>query len=443
MLKYHSDSMAKRKKRTQMEIKLDIELTSGQKEVYDYAHQDDIRQIVMCFSRQCGKTVIAEVLMLEWLCKYKTYNAYISPTFQLGRKVFSEMVKLLENTKIIKKANASTLTIETIFESTLQFFSVEGYTAIRGHTIKGLLVLDEAAYYPTILPNGETIWGNIVLPLLKSYWTRNKTLIISTPCGKQGFFYEYYQKALNGRQGIVQVTRTIYDDKLITSEQIQDIRDSIPSLAFQQEFECKFLDNALTFFSGFEKCFKEMTFNENSKTYIGIDPSGQGEDECIVTKLNEHSQVKQYVIKGSFDEKYKQIADIINSTRQLENCLVEINGLGHPMFNEIRKQVKRKFKVNEFSTTNASKERIISNLATLIEQEKITFDKNDTSLFSQFSTFQATYTKNKHLQLQARQGYHDDRVLSLAMAVEAMNTTTNITSKSNFGFGLSKDTFIG
>lgn len=348
---------------------------------------------------------------------------------------------MLEPSGIIKKANASTLTIESVFNSTLQFFSVEGYQGIRGNTISGVLVLDECAYYPDILPNGEHIWSNILYPTTKA--KQPKVLVISTPCGKNGLFYWFYKRAISEKKNMSAITASIFDDQLVTEEQIEEIRESMPELAFRQEFMVEFLDNALTFFTGFEKCFKETTFNENAKTYIGIDPSGQGEDECILTKLNEHNQVKQYTIKGSFDDKYKQIATIINGTRQLENCLMEINGLGAPMFNEVRKQVARKFKLNEFSTSNTSKERIISNLATLIEQGKIEFDKNDSELFSQFSTFQASYTKNKHLQLQARNGYHDDRIMSLAIALEAKNTTSSITAKSNFGFGLSKNSFIG
>lgn len=422
-------------------LTFDIELTKKQKEAYEIFHKVECRYLICKWSRQSGKSVFAEIILIEYLCKSQTFNAYISPTFALGRKVYSELIKMLEPTGLIKKANASTLTIESVYESTLQFFSVEGHQAIRGNTVSGVLILDEAAYYQDVLPNGELIWSNVIYPITKA--RKPKVLIISTPFGKQGLFYNFYQRGLLGKKGYFIMSATIYDDSLITEEEIDEIRSSMPTLAFQQEFMVEFLDNALTFFNGFEKCFKESDFNENMKTYIGIDPSGQGEDECILTKINEQNQVRQYVIKGSFDDKYKQIADIINSTRQLENCLVETNGLGAPMFNEIRKKVRRKFKVNEFSTTNTSKERIISNLATLIEQEKMSFDKNDTALFSQFSTFQASYTKNKHLQLQARQGYHDDRIMSLAIALEARNTTSSITSKSNFGFGLSKDTFIG
>lgn len=421
-----------------MELNFDIKLSSGQKEVYDYIHNKNTRFIVMRFSRQCGKTVIAEILLIEYLCKKNTYNAYISPTYQLGRKVYNEITKLLEGTNIIKKANATTLTIESIYGSTIQFFSVEGYTAIRGTTIKGLLVLDECAYYPEVLPNGETIWGNIVMPITKAHNKTNKTLLISTPCGKQGFYYDFYNRALLKEDGIVEVSRTIYDDKLVSKEQIEEIKRSIPKMAFEQEFECKFLDNAITFFSGFEKCFTDKyQYNDNTHQYIGLDPSGNGNDDTILTKINDQLQVKQYLIRGTFDSKYQQIADIINNTPYLDNVLVEINGLGAPFYNELIKSIKRKNKVKEWTTTNTSKEKILSNLATDIQQRRISFNKEDTELFSQFGTFIGTYTKNRHLKLEAKLGFHDDRIMSLAIALEAKNTTKKY-DRTNFRFTQSR-----
>lgn len=425
-----------------MELNFDIKLSSGQKEVYDYCHDKETRYIVLRFSRQCGKTVIAEILLIEYLCRKNTYNAYISPTFQLGRKVFSEITKLLEGTNIIKKQNASTLTIESIYGSTIQFFSVEGYTAIRGTTINGLLVLDECAYYPDILSNGEHIFGNVVMPITKAHYKTNKILLISTPCGKQGFYYEYFNKALNNEEGIKQVTRTIYDDKLVTEKQINDIKQSIPKLAFEQEFECKFLDNALTFFTNFESCFKDnYQYDNNIKQYIGIDPSGNGNDECILTKVNDKYQVKQYKIKGNFDDKYQQISDIINTTYYLEGVYCEINGLGAPFYNELQKMVKRKSLLHEFSTTNSSKQDILSNLATLIQQNKITFNSEDTELYSQFSTFIGSYTKNHNLKLEAKSGFHDDRVLSLGIALKAKSDIKPFT-RNNYDFSISKGKYF-
>ena len=118
-----------------MELKLDITLTSKQKEIWDAMHSRGVQIVVCPMSRQIGKTVIAEVLLLEKLFKEKTISAYISPSFSQGRKFFSEITELLQGSNVSYKANASTLSIQVDGAGKLQFFSMESPTAIRGYTV--------------------------------------------------------------------------------------------------------------------------------------------------------------------------------------------------------------------------------------------------------------------------------------------------------------------
>lgn len=398
-----------------MKVNFKIKLTNGQEEAYRLAHEKDTKQLVLVWSRQSGKSVFAEIMLIENLLKKNKFSAYISPTFQLGRKVYKEIVNLLDGKGIIKKANSSTLTIETITNSTLQFYSVESYTAIRGTTVNGVLICDEAAYYPDVLPNGENIWGNVIMPITKA--RQPLTILISTPCGKQGFFYDFYLRALNGEDGIKYLERTIYDDNLVDKEQIEEIKRSIPPKAFEQEFMCKFLDSSLTFFQGFENCFvKDMQYS-GTKEWIGVDLSGDGTDETIVTKVNDNNQVIQYKIEGTLDQKYRKIADIINQTNPVASY-IENNGLGAPMINEIKKLVKRKSNIYEWNTSNSSKEEIISYLAVKVANKELYF--NDSELYSQFGTFICKISKTKKLTFAAQEGKKDDRVMSLAIALRCM-----------------------
>lgn len=139
-------------------------------------------------------------MLIEYLFKKNTYNVYISPTFQLGRKVYTEITKMLEGKGVIKKANASTLTIETIYGSTLQCHSIEAYTSIRGTTVSGILVMDECAYYPDLLPNGEEPFSNVIYPIIKA--RKPKVLCISTPRGKRGMYWQLYLRAVEGEKDI-------------------------------------------------------------------------------------------------------------------------------------------------------------------------------------------------------------------------------------------------
>ena len=396
-------------------VRFNIELTKSQKAAYDLIHRPDIRYLVLRFSRQSGKTVLCECLLMEYLFKKFSFNVYISPTFQLGRKVFSEITRILEPTGIIKKANASTLTIETIYSSTLQFFSMEAYTSIRGNTCNGICILDECGYYPDILPNGEEPWGNVIMPITKA--RKPKVVFVSTPRGKRGILWDAYLKAKEGVKGYAELSKTIYEDGLVTEEEIEHIRATSSDLAFRQEFLVEFLDSSLTFFNGYENCFTDYKFKDNEKIWIGVDLSANGEDATVVSLINESMQVKQYVISGPLDVKYKKIAEIIDNTHNLVGCYLENNGVGTPMIAEIRKLSKNKNKLYEWTTTNSSKEEIVSELAVKIANKEIYLNKEDGGLFSELGNFIVKYSKGGKMQFEAKSGKHDDRVLSLCIAL--------------------------
>lgn len=378
-----------------------------------------------------GKTVLAEIMLIEYLFKPNTFNAYVSPSFQLGRKVYAEITKMLEGKGVIKKANASTLTIETIYGSTLQCFSMEAYTSIRGTTVSGILVLDECAYYPDILPNGEEPWGNILYPIIKA--RKPKVLCISTPRGKRGMYWQLYLRAVDKEKGYREITATVFDDSLVTEEEINEIKRNISDIAFRQEFLVEFLDSSLTFFKGYENCFSDFKFNDREKIFIGCDLSANGDDATVVTLINESMQVRQHVIEGPLNVKYNRIANIINSIPTLVAALLENNGVGAPMIAEIKKLVRHKSKIHEWNTSNSSKEEIVSNMAVKIANKEIIFDKNDNGLFAEFGSFIVKYTKSGRMQFEAQSGKHDDRILSACIALQC---------KEDFKFNANQNNFV-
>ena len=396
-----------------MKINFNIQLTKKQQEAYDIIHKRDCKFLVARWSRQCGKTIFAEIMMIEYLCKPHTFNAYISPTFAQGKKVFAELSQLLENTGIIKKANAADLKIETIYGSTLKFFSMESPTSIRGNTVSGLLVMDEAAFFPTQLSSGEDPYYNVIFPIIKA--RKPKVLVISTPNGRQGMYYDLYLKAYNGEKGYYQITATIYDDDLISKEEIEELKKGYPPLAFKQEFEVEFLDNALTVFPNFENCFNGSY--SGGKCWIGIDPSSVGEDNTIVSVVNEKNEVRQHKIDGSLDSKYAQIAKLINKYNPIATY-IENNSIGEVMANEIKKQLVRKGNFYTFTTTNQTKKDYISLLAVDIANNEISFEEDNRLLYSELSTFTFKLTKGGNITYAAKEGYHDDTVTSLGICLQ-------------------------
>ena len=407
-------------------IRTNLKLTKSQQEAARLLHLHDTRYLICCWSRQSGKSVFAELMVIEYLFRKNQNVCYVTPTFDLARKVFKEIVQILQPTGFVKSANKSLLVVEMTTGSTLKFFSAEAYKAIRGNTAKGLLVIDEAAFMADVLPNGENLWGNIIQPITKA--NKPKILMISTPAGKQGFFYEFFLKAEAATYGTDDYLKyrsfraTIFDDQLIDNEGIKEIRESISPLAFKQEYECEFLANALTAFGDYEKQFviykKSIDFNET--LWAGLDFSSTGEDKTVLTFINKDGYTWQYQIDGSLDEKYKKIAELLDKPNKLIACYAEINSMGVVMLNEIQKQMrKNKSKIKEWTTSASTKNPMVALMQTAIANGNIWFDIENKVMYGEMGTFTYTVSKAQKISYAAKAGFHDDRVMSCCMALQA------------------------
>lgn len=401
-----------------MNINFNINLTSNQQKAYDLFHQKETKELLLLFSRQQGKTIFAELMIMETALKYKNATiVYISPLYTQGKKVYREIISCLEPHKLIEKKDGSSLTITLFNKTIIQFFTTLSPTAIRGTTCTHLLVLDEAAFFPEKTSTGEDLWYNIIQPITKT--RKPKILYISTPNGKRGIFYKKYLQSQE-EQDIKCVKADIYSDSFISKEEIDKIKQEIPPLVFDQEYLCKFLDSPLTVFKGFETQFKKIkSIDKNEICWIGIDLSSVGNDRTVVSIINKSNNVEQYVIEGELDEKYKKIANIINSYNKLQKCYIETNGIGSPMINEIKKLVKYKNKIVEWVTTNNSKSEIIGILQTYISNKDIWFDENNTLLYKEMGIFTYKISNRSKVIFSAPEGQHDDTVMSLAIALKA------------------------
>lgn len=203
---------------------------------------------------------------------------------------------------------------------------------------------------------------------------------------------------------------------------------------------CDFLDNAMTAIPDFEKCFKDYEYNDKVNQWIGIDLSANGEDATIITFINSLNQTREIEIKGTLDQKYQRIAEALNNTKNLVCAYIECNGIGEPMLNEIKKLVKSRDKIKYWTTTNATKVDIINLLSIKCSNSEIMFDKKDRKLFSEFSTFIYKLSKSRNVIYEAKAGFHDDRVMSMAIALKCMDDYKYFDTKKDLVFIKSRPT---
>ena len=161
------------------------ELTTYQREVWDWL-KDPYKSgkvAVIKSVRQSGKTFFIMTEVLSVALSHVSTSAIYEPTLNLARNVYKSIYKALENTGLLKIANAQLLEIELTNGSTILFRSTEQMS--RGLTVSGILVLDEAAY-----EDNDAIYS--ILPLINA---NNAPMIIaSTPFTMEGYYYEMYMK---------------------------------------------------------------------------------------------------------------------------------------------------------------------------------------------------------------------------------------------------------
>lgn len=404
-----------------MNVTFNIKLNKPQQDMLALIEKNKF--VFAAMSRQIGKSVLCKVLCTKWLLEPNKEIGYITPSLKLAKKFFNDLTGIIPESLLVK-SNASDLILQSVTGSTLYFYSAEQGNRIRGVTFD-YLVLDEAAFYKEDT-GANHIWYSILQPTIKV--KGKKIVMVSTPNGQSGFWYDLIQKALKGQKGYAYIKRTIYDDSMCTD--IEEIKNSTPDLMFRQEFLCEFIAGANSFFTGYHNCYDDtMTFNWNQPLWAGIDWSSTGKDETIVTIINGLNQIIQYNIEGDLDSKYRQIASILNKY-SLKGVYAEDNSIGSVMINELKKQMRQKNVLKPFTTTNDSKTEIVTELALSLEKEELTY--NDLQLDRQLGAFGYSVSKTKKLTFEGK-GEHDDRVMSLALALKAKKDMIYY-SASNFAF---------
>lgn len=395
-----------------MTINFDITLSKSQQEVYDLVQDKRYKYVTVVFSRQSGKTVLMLVLCIQWLMERNVSIAYICRNFILAKKLYRDLIKILPK-EIVKSANGSDLLIESTNGSVLTFYSAEQGASLRGQTFN-YMICDEFAFHKQEQTDGTMLWNDILSPTLKA--RGRKCIFVSTPLGKNNIFYEMYQRGISDDfPKYASILKTIYDDGFISPDEIEEIRKSIPELSFKQEYMCEWLDDGLSFFQGFSDCFDIDSYSGN-KCWIGCDLSGDGSDSTVCAKVSENGNVELFEAVGTLDMKYRQISDFIDRSNPVA-VYCENNGIGLPMIGEIKKLSRNKNRIYEWTTSNSSKEEIVSDMAVAIANKEVHFIKSDMKTYNELGNFVVSVSKTRKLTFAARGSGHDDRVMATAIAL--------------------------
>lgn len=160
---------------------------------------------------------------------------------------------------------------------------------------------------------------------------------------------------------------------------------------------------------GWRKSVKE--FKENigflNKNIANLDDS-KGKTQKSTLQRISIRKIKYLGKKEVYDLNVPETESFV-----VENMLCHNTGVGDPIFEDL---VDMNLSAEDYKFTNKSKRHLIDKLVIFIQQKKLTFP-NIPVLINELETYAYTKTEKGNITYNAPAGFHDDVVISLALAI--------------------------
>lgn len=389
-------------------------LHSGQQRIADEIiatpHTDGVVQYhVVCCSRQFGKSfMLCQLILYYAINEPNSKILFVSMSYQQANKVFNSLIRGIQDTNIIRKKNGAENSIILVNGSEIYIRSYQRPDLIRGLS-STTLIIDEAAWVR------DDDWQSVFRPTLSTIGRRG--LLFSTPKGNN-YFYEMAMKGLSDEWPNYHYYHATYEENpLANLSEIEDARKSLPEKIFRSEYLAEFISGAMSVFENVKSCIKAI--KKPIKPTVGAIDVGRQDDYTCLTIMQDSDVVYQGTWRH--DTWSNIIRQIIGAAREnrVRVIYVEVNGLGDPFYEmliDALRKSRSSISVKPWITSSSSKQNIIEQLIEDFSTGSISIPY-DKELIEQLENFECEYSpSSRAVKYAARPPFHDDRVMSLAVA---------------------------
>jgi hypothetical protein len=336
---------------------------------------------------------------------------YVLPTYRQAKQVmWDTLVNEHIPPQIYDKKNDSELAIYYKNGVIQRFIGAEDFDKHRG-TNPFDVVMDEYSEM------SEQIWLSIFQPVLME--NGGSATFVFTPKGKN-HSWKLVQQMKDNPAWFISI-KGVKDTEVFTEEDLEEIRRNTPQSLYGQEYEVEFLEGAGQFFRNIRinTYPADTIWSTDGEFQIGVDLA-KYQDWTVITPFN----LNTFVVYPQ--ERFNQVdwnlqkAKIEAAALRFNNALVvpDSTGLGDPVVEDLKKRGVRIFgdDMQGFKFTENSRRQLLDNLAINLEQGNIKIP-DDEGLITELESFRYELSDNGKIKVTVPQGLHDDRVMSLGMAI--------------------------
>lgn len=376
------------------------DLHSKQQEIFD----NPARFKVVCAGRRGGKSALCyqEIILTMLNTSKPKHTMYMALERESCYFFYLEILSYVPK-ELIESSNLSLLKLTLINGSTLTMFSAESVEKIRGKEFH-LAVIDEASKLDL-----KYIWNEVVRATLLT--TLGRAYIISTPFG-QNYFFQIHKQATNGELGVnwMGYHFTSYDNPFNSAEELEDIRRSIDSATFEQEYMANARANVSNPFK-YEDIIKNIipTLSTDKIVSYGVDISNGQTDSTVVIGITKDG-VMGFYDSWKIQNNYTEQTNKINALPKGTLKVVDSTGSGVAVSEALE---NKGHYVYPYLFTAKSKPALIFKFIQAVESGLV---KYTSEVAEELHVYEMKFAESGNTKFGNQSGFNDDRVTALALA---------------------------
>lgn len=294
-------------------------------------------------------------------------------------------------------------------------YKLDMRSADRPELIEGFgyrfIFLNEAG----IILRNEYLYYNTILPMTLDF---NPDFYVGgTPKGR-GLFHELATKAQDPESKDQEFFNfSSFDNPYLGQKELNSLVNEIPQSIQRQEIYAEFLEDSSTVFRNLEICATAIPAEpvQRASYIIGLDLARLQDFTVITVMDSEGNQVYQDRFNQIDWSVQKERVKFVSDKYNKAEVWVDASGVGDPIYEDLR---NADINVQGYKFTNESKKKLIQSLMISLEQEKIKIFRKDIAptQYNEMVIFEYEMTSSGLIRYNAPEGYHDDCVISLALA---------------------------
>jgi hypothetical protein len=376
------------------------------------AWDSGIKRLLWVAHRRSGKdkTIFAN-LPKKMMERVGTYY-YFLPTYSQAKKVIwtgadKTGFRFLDHfpKEIVKTINQADMIVELVNGSILQMVGADNIDRIVGTNPIGVVFSEYSLMK-------EEVW-NFISPILAE--NDGWAVFIMTPRG-MNHAYDMLKTAQKNKFWFTQVL-TVEDTKALSEEVLEEQKIGMPIDIFYQEYYCKFIEGGTGFFKRItENTYKveEYQPKDLAMYQIGVDLAKYNDFTVISPfNLNDFHLIKQDSFNQMDYNLQKAKIELAYIKHNRGKIIIDSTGVGEPVYDDL---YARGINIEPFRFNVRSRMDLLKNLQMLLEQDKIKIP-DDEELLDELRSAQYELTPSGNVTVQVPDNKHDDRIMSLALAV--------------------------